>query len=149
MSYSTDADLLKEFSTAELAKLTGDITGTTVDYDRVNLARFKADTMINSYLIGRVAYVSPLPVSPMMNLVSLELTIVFLFEIAYAKRIMPSTILYRKQNAINILNQFQNGKLNFVNPSGEYEHITPYIANKNESNRSLTTDELDEYDALY
>ena len=52
MAYSIYDDLLFEFSKSELAILTGDPTGTTVDIDRVNFARVSADTMIDTYLWG-------------------------------------------------------------------------------------------------
>ena len=50
MAYTIETDLLNEFSVAELARLTGDSTGSMIDSDKVALAADSAQAEIDSYL---------------------------------------------------------------------------------------------------
>jgi len=109
MSYSTDNDLLAEVSEYDLAKLTGDSSGTTVDYDRIERSRADADSIINGYLMGRYEVPLPIPYDPLIVKLSIDLTMVHLFEFAYSKSSMPNTMVWRRINALKILSGLTTG----------------------------------------
>lgn len=110
MSYSTDSQLLKELSNSELAVLTGDSTGSTVDQNKIDQARFHADTLIDTFLYGR--YGVPFEEPPaIINKLSIDLTIVSLYENTYKDAALPYVIVYRKLDAMKLLDKIQNGIL--------------------------------------
>lgn len=109
MSYSTDNDLLAEFTTSDLARLTGDPSGVTIDYDRIEHARADADSIINGYLVGRYPLPLEEPLDPLIIKLSVDLTVVHLFEFAYSKGTMPNTVVWRRINALKVLKDLMNG----------------------------------------
>lgn len=145
MAYSTDADLLKEMSASELAKLCGDPTGVTLDTARTAHARSNADRTIESYLLGRYASQVTMPNTPIINKLSIDLTVVNLYEFAYAKRVMPGTILIKKQEAMNVLRDFQSGKISFLDYTPTTSFSPEIITNNNV--KLFTKGTLDEFNS--
>lgn len=145
MAYSTDADLLDEMSASELAKLCGDPTGVTLDAARTAHARSNADRTIESYLLGRYASQTTMPNTPIIRKLSIDLTIVNLYEFAYAKRVIPGTILIKKQEAMKTLQDFQSGKVSFLDYIPGAKFSAEIITNNNV--KLFTKGTLDEFNS--
>ncbi|MFH1049314.1 MAG: DUF1320 domain-containing protein [bacterium] len=146
MSYSVDNDLLFEFSESELAILTGDPTGTTIDWDRVEFARINADRTIDTYLWG--VYQVPFteePVPPLVIKLSVDLTVVYLYEIAYKNSSVPNSIIWRRIYAIKMLKDLREGVITLM----DLEHSTnppkTILSNKTDNQRLFSDDVLDEF----
>jgi phage gp36-like protein len=148
MAYSSDEDLLKEFSESELAILTGDPTGTTVNTDRTDYARDNADTMINSYLHGRFDVPFTGDINPIIKKISVDLTIALLFEIAYCKTTVPSTVTWRKINAVKMLKDMQAGLVSLTGTSPATDAPPPIISNKHNNKRYFDPNQLSLFDDL-
>ena len=114
MAYSSDEDLMKEISQADLARLTGDSTGQTVDTDRTAYARENADAMIDAYLCGRYNVPFTGDIDLVIKKVSIDLTIANLYDFAYSKATVPSTITWRKINAVKMLKDIKAGDVAIV-----------------------------------
>ncbi len=145
MAYSSDEDLLKEFSESDLAVLTGDSTGTTINTDRTAYARNNADTMIDSYLHGRFDVPFIEEINPIIKKISVDLTIALLFEIAYCKTTVPSTITWRRINALKMLKDIQAGLVSLTRTTPATDAPPPIISNKNGSERIFSDDLLDTF----
>ena len=115
MAYSSDTDLLKEISEAELARLTGDTSGQTIDTDRTDYARENADALIDAYLFGRYDVPFTGDIDPIIKKVSIDLTLANLYDFAYSKATVPSTITWRKINAVKLLKDIRSGDVALVN----------------------------------
>jgi phage gp36-like protein len=145
MSYSLDTDLLKEFSESDLAKLTGDPTGTTVDTSRIAYARVNADALIDSYLSGRYDVPFESPIDPIIAKLSLDITVANLYDYSNHRTSIPNTVVWRKLNAMQLLKDIQRGNV-FLNTgvtlSGKENAI---ISNKTEDDKYFTKDLLDQF----
>lgn len=106
--YSTDDALLLEFPIELLEEITG---GTSFDTDKTALARERADDLIDSFL--KIKYDVPLesPVPPIIEKISVDLTVAMLCESKRMTGFMPETVLFRKQRAIELLDDIAKGKL--------------------------------------
>jgi phage gp36-like protein len=115
MAYSGLSDLMKEFSATELARITGDPTGLTINIERIEHASDMAEGIIDSYILGR--YTLPLTDSGMKILkkISLDISISFLYENAFGKTSLPNTIIWRKNNAAKLLEQLSKGVIKLDN----------------------------------
>ena len=112
MPYSTQDDILFEISESELAVITGDPTGTTVDWSKYEFARINADTTIDIYLYG--VYNTPFteePIYPIIRKLSVDLTLVYLYEAAYKDSVVPNAMVWRRINAIKLLKDIRDGKV--------------------------------------
>jgi phage gp36-like protein len=145
MAYSSDSDLLKEMSTLELAVLTGDTTGTTVNTTRTSNARENADALINSYLHQRYTVPFASPVDAIIKKLSVDLTIANLYESAYSKTVVPSTVLYRRQNAIKLLQDIQEGNVSVMSLASGSITPTPIFSNKSNVERTFPDSVLDAF----
>ncbi len=144
--YSTYDDLLIEFSEAELAKLTGDPTGMSIDYDRVDYARTSADTTIDSYLWG--VYDVPFdaePIYPLIRKMSVDLTIAYLYEIAYKNTTLPSQVLWRKLNAIRTLKDMRDGNITIMDLERVKSPPPKVIAKKSDGDRIFSSNLLNKF----
>jgi phage gp36-like protein len=146
MSYSIDDDLLFEFSESELAVLTGDPTGSTIDWDRIQFARINADSTIDTYLWG--VYSVPFtgePVYPLIRKLSVDLTVIFLYEIAYKNSSLPNTVVWRRIYAFKMLKDLRDGNITIL----DLEHSTSppdtIISNKSGVQRIFSDDVLDKF----
>lgn len=142
MAYSTDADLLLEFSEEELARLTGDATGAEFSEERTAHARLNADAMIDSYLVGRYPVPFTAPIDPIIRKISIDLTIGNLYETAYRNSAFPATVLWRRLNAQRLLKEIQRGEAFLLNYTAS-STAPPAILTNNRSGRDFTDELLD------
>lgn len=110
MNYSTDDDILLEISEEELARLTGDSTGMTVDYDQIELARNASDELITSYISNKYTITESFS-NPLITKLSVDLTIAALYEQAKKNTMLPETIAARKKGALSILERIRKGEI--------------------------------------
>ena len=108
MPYTSTDDFLAEMSYEELARLTGDETGTTVDTARLEKAQNDADSLINALLFGKVE-VPFAEVPPLISQIAVTFTLANLFDYACIDSYVPNTIITRKLDAINTLKKIENG----------------------------------------
>jgi len=145
MSYSTNDDLLIEMSNSDLARLTGDANGVTINNDRIDYARSTADNLIDSYLYGR--YQLPLPTipDPIIKQISIDLTLSILHEIAYRTALVPQTILQRKADALAKLKDIQLGNIILNNAIATLGAPPTIISNKTEDDMIFNDATLNEF----
>jgi phage gp36-like protein len=110
MNYSTDDDILLEISEEELARLTGDSTGVTVDYDQIEAVRNSSDELITSYISNKYTITESFS-NPLITKISVDLTIATLYEQAKKNTMLPETIATRKKNALGILERIRKGEI--------------------------------------
>ncbi len=110
MPYCSIQDLLKEMSSVELAKLTGDPTGANINEVRAEAAIASADALINAYLYG--IYSTPLSQSePIITQIAITLTIFNLNSYYFRGSFVPTEILSRKLDAMRLLENILSGKI--------------------------------------
>jgi phage gp36-like protein len=110
MAYTTQTDLLNEFSVAELARLTGDSTGSTIDSDKVTLAADSAQLEIDIYLNNY--YEVPFAEPPsIIKVISHELTVYNLYSYSCKNFDIPDQVKWRRINNTNILQLIKKGNL--------------------------------------
>lgn len=146
MSYSTNEDLLYEFSESELAILTGDPTGTTVDWDRVSFARDSSARTIDTYLKG--VYEVPFKEEPVPSLIrklSIDLTVVFLYEIAYKNSSVPNSIVWRRIYAIKMLKDMRDGLITLSDGENVLNLPETILTNKLSSDKIFPDNILDQF----
>ena len=141
MPYSSDDDLLNEFSLTDLAKLSGDITGTEIKTDRTDYARSNADAIIDAYLYSRYDVPFSEPIDPIIKKISIDVTVANLFDYNYSRSAVPNTIVWRKLNAIRMLKDIQSGKvsLSIANP---VTTAHPFILSNREDKKRIFSEEL-------
>ncbi|MCX7880785.1 MAG: DUF1320 domain-containing protein [Ignavibacteria bacterium] len=141
--YSSINDLLNEFRPEELAILTGDPSGTSIDQARITYAIKNATEVIDSYLRERF----PVPFAstpPLINLIARELSIANLFEYSNHSGSLPPTIARRRYYALYLLRQVQSGELHIELPSGS-ERRKSLHTNKDPDNRLFDQNLLDTF----
>jgi len=146
MSYSVDDDMLYEFSESELAILTGDPTGTTIDWDRVAFARDNSARTIDTYLKG--VYEVPFSEEPVPSLIrklSIDLTVVFLYEIAYKNSSVPNSIVWRRIYAIKLLKDLRDGIVTLADGENPVNLPTTILSNKTDKQKLFSDDVLDQF----
>jgi phage gp36-like protein len=110
MAYSDDDDLLLQISFADLARLSGDDTGSAIDEARVSEARRNSDALIDTFLSGR--YKLPLESVPeIIRTISIDLTVYFLHEYRYRDSLIPTAIIALRVNSERVLSMIQKGDL--------------------------------------
>ena len=148
MSYSIDEDLLYEFSESELAILTGDPTGTTIDWDRVAFARDNSARTIDTYLKG--VYEVPFSEEPVPSLIrklSIDLTVVFLYEIAFKNSSVPNSIIWRRIYAIKMLKDMRDGIITLSDGDNLIKLPQTILSNKKEDIKLFSDDILNQFSA--
>jgi len=145
MNYSKVDDLLNEFLPEDLARLTGDPTGQQINMVRVDYARELAEAEIDSYLAGRWLTGIDDPADFLLKKLSVDLTVYNLFQFAYARTVIPNTIIWRRMNAIDLLKKLQTGNIVLVSQYGDGE-IPPAIkSNKINEMRTFSNTLLDKF----
>lgn len=114
MAYSSNEDLLLEFSESELARLTGDLTGVEINEGRTDYARANADSIIDTYLFGRYKVPLEAPIDGIIRKISNDLTVFNLYEFAYRNSIVPSAVSWRRFNTLKLLKELQLGNIALV-----------------------------------
>jgi len=142
MPYSTNDDLLKEMSFADLAKLAGDPAGIVIDVIRTDHARSNADAIINAYLFGRYQVPLPLPTDPIINKISNDMTLAILYDYAYQLTNMPYTIVVMRANAIKLLKEIQLGYVSLLTAEHTVNAPPAIISNKTPEDRLFDEDKL-------
>jgi len=145
MEYSIYEDILLQIPESELAILTGDPTGTTVNEERVTTARINADTTIDTYLWG--VYNVPFtvePIYPLIRKLSVDLTIVYLYETAYKDSNLPNTIIWKRIYAFKMLKDLRDGKITVMDLQRIIEPPPTILTNKTDD-RIFSDDELDKF----
>ena len=108
MAYCTQSDIIKSLPEAELAQLTDDSAGTTVDSDVVNESIAWADALIDTYC--RQKYSVPFSTTPeMIKGLSIDLAIYDLFT----RRVhgaTPDMVMHKYDQAMLILRDISQGK---------------------------------------
>ncbi len=108
--YCEYSDITASIPEAQIASLTDDTNGETVDEDIVNQAISSADELIDSYLRSR--YGVPLTTVPLIiKELSVELAIYNLYKRRFRTDI-PEPIQENFKIQISILKQIQNGTMN-------------------------------------
>lgn len=144
MPYSSNTDLLKQFDSAELAKLTGDETGTTVDTDRTDNARDIADATIDSYLYG--IYDVPLQgTDPIVKKLSVDLTIYYLYSMEYKDYPLPEDVIIRRNYALNLLKDIKEGELTLATEEESLLQKDGILRQESTPNRIFNDDVLDNF----
>ncbi|MFA6571081.1 MAG: DUF1320 domain-containing protein [Bacteroidota bacterium] len=147
MAYSADTDLLKEMSESELARLTGDSTGEEINTDRTAYARTNADALIDSYLFGRFNVPFTGTIDPIIQKISVDLTVSNLYDYAYGRSSVPSTLVWRKINAVKLLKDIQAGMVALTSADNDSQLPPPIISNKNANDRFFNDELMDQFES--
>lgn len=141
MAYSTITDITKVISNYDLARVTGDDAGSSVDTDRVDFAIHTADSFIDSYL----AKVYELPLEfehQILKSLSVNLALVFLYEYFYADSANSEVYKSKKRFIIQNISKLQNGEIILINEkriSAKSNILKSYEEN------AISKDELNTY----
>lgn len=123
--YISNFELVDELSHQGLALLTGDPTGIIINQPKVDAAIRMASNLIDTYCYPRYA----VPLAPLPELIrdiATALTIYNLYMFAKRDDLISSTIIYRKIDAIKLLNDISQGvlKLDIEQIGSQYKFKT-------------------------
>ena len=110
MAYTSISDLLVEFSLQELAKLSGDSSGISINESRINMLCDMASTEID----GNISILYNLPFTSTPSLIkniSHELTVYYIYSSYYKNNEIPDQIKWRKINANSLLKMIKKGEI--------------------------------------
>ena len=144
MAYSSNTDLLGRFSSEELAKLTGDKTGTAIDTARTDLARELADATIDATLLGRYSIPFTEPDELIVS-ISTDLTIYHLYRIEYGELPLPTEIKGYYEEANQLLVDIQSGELYLGGSVPGYDSPPSIMTMRSSDNRIYNNDVMDSY----
>ena len=133
MNYITINDLLIEFSTQELAKLTGDSTGNHINTNRIELAIKQAQSEVDAYL----SFNYNLPLSNVPDLIkylTYELTVYNIYSQYYKNSEITEQVKWRRLNSLSILKQLKNNEI-IINADKKTNRII-----------TVNTDDINEYE---
>lgn len=110
MAYSTLDDIKAVVAEADIAQLTDDTGGTTIDTAKVTRAIEDADLLIDSFL--RFQYTVPLsPVPALVRKLSVDIAVFNLFS---RRRVVtdeiPEGVILRYRDALRMLERLQTGR---------------------------------------
>lgn len=142
MAYSTDEDLLMEFSEEELARLTGDPGGEEINFERIAHVRKLGDALIDSYLRGHYLVPLDVPPDPVIQKCSLDLVIAGLYDISYKNATVPATVTWRKINAVKLLKDIQKGLIALESPPPV---STSVLTNRDGTERLFDDELMDQF----
>lgn len=136
-NYTSIDDLELEFSNSELAKLTGDPSGATINNDRIDNACQYAKSLIDATLFG--LYSLPIEAENIIiKNISKDISIFRLYQMEYKNRSIPDNILIRYNSALKMLDNCKNGKFeNEIIHNGN-----SIISNKTAENRYFSNEKL-------
>jgi len=140
MAYCTLDDIKKAISAEDIAQLTDDAQGQTIDELKVAAAIAYADEIINGFLRGR--YSVPLETTPeLIKHLSVDITVYRLHERKLGLD-MPETMNTRYKNSIETLKQIQHGQITLGTQAGDTPEPGKYVTNKTSSDRVFSEEEL-------
>jgi len=145
MPYSKIDDLLNEFNTDELARLTGDPSGQQINVVRVDYARELAEAIIDSHLTGRYLTKQYDPPDTLLKAISVDLTVYNIFQFNYARTVIPNTIIWRRMNAMSLLAKLQKGEICLVSQYGTEDSPPVIRTNKSNVERTFSDTLLDKF----
>lgn len=123
--YISNFELVDELTHQGLALLTGDPTGIVVNQQKVDAAIRMASNLIDTYCYPRYE----VPLAPPPNLIiviCISLTIYNLYMFEKREDIISSTVIYRKLDAVQLLQQIMEGKVKLDIPErgSQYKFIS-------------------------
>lgn len=110
MAYCDISDINKLIGSHSLAVITGDSTGETVNSDRLNYAINFADKMIDGYLFS-IYDVPFTDVPPLINKLSAQGTIIYLYQIYMFESDIPQLIKDMYKEFLSTLNKIRAGDI--------------------------------------
>jgi phage gp36-like protein len=133
MNYISINDLLIEFSSQELAKLTGDPTGNHINTNRIELAIMQAQSEVDAYLSD--SYLLPLSNVPdLIKYLTYELTVYIIYSQYYKNSEITEQVKWRRLNAQSILKLLKNNEI-IINADKKANRII-----------TVNTDDINEYE---
>lgn len=133
MNYITINDLLIEFSTQELAKLTGDPTGNHINTNRIELAIKQAQSEVDAYLSDN--YILPLSIVPdLIKNLTYELIVYNIYSQYYKNSEITEQVKWRRLNSLSILKLLKNNEI-IINADKKTNRII-----------TINTDDINEYE---
>jgi len=147
MGYSDINNLLNEINPDELARLTGDPSGQQINAVRIDWARVMAESIIDSYLVGRWTIGDYNPADTLLKKLSIDLTIYTLYEYAFGRSVIPNTIVWRRMNAMKMLKDLQSGYASLVSQQGEILSPPSIRSNKININRTFSNELMDQFNS--
>jgi len=145
MAYSDINDLLNEINADELARLTGDPSGQQINAVRIDWARVMAESVIDSYLVGRWTIQDYNPADTLLKKLSIDLTVYTLYEYAYGRTVIPNTIVWRRMNAMKLLKDLQSGYASLISQHGDVLNPPAIQSNKINTRRTFSDELLDQF----
>lgn len=145
MAYSSNADILKEMSSVELAILAGDPTGLWIDTLRTDHARKSADLTIDTYLVDSFAVPFEGLTDEIINKISNDLTIANLYDYAYRDSIVPFAVTERRAKAMELLVHIKEGKARLKSPHNHELFEETIYSNKDESDKLFGEDIFEQF----
>jgi phage gp36-like protein len=143
--YCALSDILSAASEVEIARLTDDESGRTINEDVVNTAISKGDELINGYLRSR--YDVPLSSPPLLiRNISVDLALYYLNQRRYRTN-MPESVENQYKATVKILEQIQKGFVNLgIEPQAdEGGQVGIYRTNKTSSDKLFNKELLDKF----
>lgn len=145
MPYSNIEQLMNQFDPEELARLTGDPSGQQINVVKVDFARVLAESIIDSYLVGRYDLAQIGMSDAVLTKLSLDLTIYQLFENHYGRTEIPHRIIWRRIHAIKLLNDLQAGRASLVSQYANELNPPSIVSNKSAAERTFGSDLLNQF----
>lgn len=142
-------DLLERLPEADLAQLTNDVDGTTIDEDKANAAIAKADETINGYLRG----VLTLPLAQVPEILRHAGVALSIFNL-YSRRMLssgdglPPVVTQERAAAIQDLERIQRGVIVLdLGTGSETSSVSQnlFLTDKTDEDRTFTSDLLSKF----
>lgn len=136
---------MNQFDPEELARLTGDPSGQQINVVKIDFARVLAESIIDSYLVGRYNLEEIGMSDAVLTKLSLDLTIYQLFENHYGRTEIPYTIIWRRIHAINLLSDLQAGRAALVSQYANELKPPSIVSNKTTDERTFGSNLLNQF----
>nr|BDD46394.1 hypothetical protein 12 [bacterium] len=143
--YCALSDIVSVVPESEIARLTDDTSGRTLNENVVNEAISKGDELINGYLRSR--YDVPLTSAPLLvRNISVDLAVYFLYQRRYRAN-MPESVENQYKTSVKTLGEIQKGFVNLgIEPqSDEGGQVGIYRTNKTSSSKLFNKEFLDKF----
>jgi len=113
MAYSFETDILKEMSFSDLAKLSGDDQGLTINEERIDRALEIAKNLIDATL-DNIVEIDQEDVPELIKDISVSLSIANLYRFQYAKSLIPNVVYKREATALDTLIKIAEGEYSLI-----------------------------------